>query len=82
MFGLYSNNISSYDNFRKKAEAIEVVNGLDIPVIDVFQEIIKNQSDPFALFPFRLPGHYNADGYREIAKAIVSVVNEYEQNNK
>lgn len=81
-YGLYSNNISSYDNFRKKAEAIEVVNGLDIPVIDVFQEIIKNQSDPFALFPFRLPGHYNADGYREIAKAIVSVVNEYEQNNK
>jgi len=76
-YGLYSNKVISYDNFNKKAEVIEVVNGLDIPVVDVFQEIIKNQSDPFALFPFRLPGHYNADGYREIAKAIVSVVNKY-----
>jgi hypothetical protein len=81
-YGLYSNKLISYDNFNKKAEVLQVVNELDIPVIDVFQEIIKNQSDPFALFPFRLPGHYNSDGYREIAKAIVSIVSKYEHSNK
>ena len=61
---------------------IEVVKGLNIPVIDIHQEVFANHPDPLALFPFRLFGHYNADGYSEVAKAIVTSVNKYEQSNK
>jgi hypothetical protein len=69
-------------NFREKAEVIEVVKGLNIPVIDIHQEVFVDHPDPLALFPFRLSGHYNADGYSEVAKAIVTSVNKYEQSNK
>ena len=72
----------SHDDFRRKSEVIEVVKGLGIPVVDIHQEVFANHPDPFALFPFRLPGHYNADGYSEVAKAIVTGVNKYEQSNK
>jgi hypothetical protein len=70
-------------NFREKAKVIEVVKGLNIPVVDIHQEIFVDHPDFLALFPFRLTKHhYNADGYNEIAKAIVTSVNKYEQSNK
>lgn len=72
----------SHDDFRRKSEVIEVVKGLGIPVIDIHQEVFANHPDPLALFPFRQPGHYNAHGYSETAKAIVTGVNKYEQSNK
>ena len=59
------------DKFRKKSEVIDLVKGLDIPVIDIHQEIFANHSDPLSLFPLRSDGHYTADGYREVTKAIV-----------
>ncbi len=66
----------SHDSFRKKAEVIEVVKELGIPVVDIHQEVFADHPDPLALFPFRLGPHYvgphyNADGYAEVAKAIV-----------
>jgi lysophospholipase L1-like esterase len=72
----------SHDDFRRKSEVIEVVKGLGIPVVDIHQEVFADHLDPLALFPFRLSGHYNADGYSEVAKAIVISVNKYEQSNK
>ena len=68
----------THDDFRRKSEVIEVVKGLGIPVVDIHQEVFADHLDPLALFPFRLPGHYNADGYSEVAKAIVTSVNKYE----
>ena len=58
------------------------MKGLDIPEIDIHQEVFANHPDPLALFPFRLVGHYNANGYSEVAKAIVASVIKYEQSNK
>jgi hypothetical protein len=65
------NKVVSHDKFRKKSEVIDLVKGLDIPVIDTHQEIFANHPDPLALFPYRGGGHYNAEGYSEVAKAIV-----------
>ena len=59
------------DKFRKKSEVIDLVKGLDIPVIDIHQEVFANHPDPLSLFPLRSDGHYTADGYREVTKAIV-----------
>ena len=81
-YGRYNNKTISHDKFRKKTEVIDLVKQLDIPVIDIHQEVFANHSDPLSLFPFRLSGHYNADGYSEVAKAIVTGVNKYEQSNK
>ena len=43
---------------------------LDIPIIDIHNEVFKTHPDPLSLFPFRIPGHYNAEGYRLVAEAI------------
>ena len=63
--------VTSHDRYRKKSKVIDVVKGLDIPVIDIHQEVFADHHDPLALFPFHLQGHYTADGYNEVAKAIV-----------
>jgi len=74
----YSKKVISHDQFRKKAEVLRVVNGLNIQVIDIHKEVFADHPDPLAFFPFRLNGHYNADGYSEVAKAIVKGVNKYQ----
>lgn len=43
---------------------------LNIPVIDVHKDVFINHPDPLSLFPFRLMGHYNAEGYKLVAEAI------------
>ena len=73
-YACYSSSISSHGVFRKKAEVINIANRLDIPVVDIHREVFEKHSDPLALFPFRLFGHYNAEGNAEVAKAIVRIV--------
>ena len=43
---------------------------LGIPIIDINREVFASHPDPLSLFPFNRSGHYNAEGYRLIAKAI------------
>jgi hypothetical protein len=31
----------------------------------------KTHNDPLSLFPFRLPGHYNAEGHRQVAEEVL-----------
>ncbi|MDC1133288.1 hypothetical protein OAT42_00015 [Alphaproteobacteria bacterium] len=81
-YGRYAIKGISQDRYSKKSELIDLVKELNIPVIDIHQEVFANHPDPLALFPLRLAGHYNADGYNEVAKAIVISVNKYEQSNK
>jgi len=68
-----------HKSFRKKSEVIDLVKGLNIQVIDIHQEVFVDHPDPLSLFPLRRNGHYNADGFSEIAKAIVTSVNKYER---
>ena len=49
---------------------MQAATELDIPIIDIHNEVFKIHPDPLSLFPFRTPGHYNAEGYRLIAEAI------------
>jgi hypothetical protein len=81
-YGRYNSKKISNDSFRKKAEVLEVVKNLKIPVIDIDQEVFAVHPDLLSMFPFRLEGHYNAVGYSEVAKAIVQRVMEHEKNNK
>jgi len=49
---------------------MQMATELDIPIIDIHKEVFDPQSDPLSLFPFRVAGHYNAQGYRLVAEAI------------
>jgi hypothetical protein len=81
-FERYATDIENHDLYMKRGEVIEVIKSLNIPVIDIHQEVFANHSDPLSLFPFRKRGHYNAEGYSEVAKAIVSGVrNEQERRS-
>ena len=62
------------DLYRKKSEVIELVKNLSIPVIDIYHEVFSDHPDPLSLFPLRMGGHYNAEGYSKVAKAIVSSI--------
>jgi hypothetical protein len=42
---------------------------LGIPIID-FGEKLEKKGDPLAFFPWRLPGHYTAEGYALLANQI------------
>ena len=46
------------------------VNELEIPIIDIHREVFVPHTDPLSLFPFRMRGHYNAEGCRLVAEAI------------
>ena len=50
---------------------MQTVTELEIPIIDIHKEVFDPHLDPLSLFPFREYGHYNAEGYKLVAEAIV-----------
>ena len=68
-----------HGRFRKKDEVIDIVKSLNIPVIDIHQEVFNNHSDPLSMFPFRSIGHYTAEGYKKVTKVIVNDIEEFEK---
>jgi len=65
----YSRYTMSYDdtnyNLVKK-----IVSKLNIPFIDINEEVFKKENNPLTLFPFELPFHYTSEAYKKIAKTI------------
>ena len=49
---------------------ISTATELDIPIIDIHKEVFESHLDPLSLFPFRVHGHYNAEGYRLFAEVV------------
>ena len=52
---------------------LTMVKSLAIPTIDMHM-VFQVQSDPLALFPFRLGLHYNEDGYRLAAETLLRFI--------
>lgn len=50
-----------------------LVHDLDLPLIDIYPTFLAH-NDPMALFPFRLRGHYNKDGYKLVAETIITSI--------
>lgn len=48
---------------------LAVTKDLDMPVVDLMP-VFRRQPDPAALFPLRIRGHYNSDGYKLVAETI------------
>ena len=49
---------------------LHTASELEIPIIDIHREVFSPHPDPLFLFPFRMHGHYTAEGYRLVAEAI------------
>ena len=49
---------------------LALVKGLRIPIIDI-HEAFQTHGDPLRLFPFRQRGHYNEEGHRIVAEAVL-----------
>ncbi len=58
---------------KSRSKVMSLINHLDIPIIDI-HEVFLGSKDPLSFFPFRLPGHYNEDGYRLMGEAILKVI--------
>lgn len=57
--------------FRYRNKILGLVRQQGIPIID-FYEVLSRHPDPLSIFPFRLEGHYNSEGYRMVAESILS----------
>ena len=60
---------------RNREIVMQTATELDIPIIDIQNEVFKTHPDPVSLFPFRMHSHYNAEGYRLVAEAIRKQLN-------
>ncbi len=61
-------NVVDRDN-RSGDRILTLAKQLDIPVIDLY-EVISVLDDPLSVFPLRMRGHYNKEGYSLLAEII------------
>jgi len=57
----------------------KIVAELNIPMIDIYEEIFQKQKDPLIFFPLGLEGHYNELGYKKIAETIYNSLKEHKK---
>jgi hypothetical protein len=50
-------------------QVLSTIASLEIPIVDI-HEAFSQHPDPLSFFPFRLPGHYVAEGYERVASKI------------
>lgn len=79
-YNRYSSPVLSHDQYKRKSEIKKTLKSLDIPVVDIHQEVFFSHPDKLALFPLRIPGHYNADGYSRVANAIIKAINNFDHS--
>jgi hypothetical protein len=58
-----------YDDINYR-EVKKIVNELDIPFIDIHEEVFSKQKNPLELFPFELKKHYNVLGFKKTSEGI------------
>ena len=57
-------NNKNYTNVRS------IIKKLNIPLIDLHEELFIKEKNPLELFPFKMWGHYNELGYKKVAEKI------------
>ena len=75
-FKRYSQKIIDQDDFLRKKEILEITSKLGISSVDIHREVFENHPDPLSLFPLRIDGHYNQQGYEAIATALLKLIPE------
>jgi hypothetical protein len=65
----YDTFSNSFNELRYK-KILKIINKLDIELIDIREEIIRDKILIKDLFPYGLPGHYSVEGYRYLTSKI------------
>ncbi len=73
----YNQSHPSHDQLFHRAKVLDNVQKLGIPVIDV-HELLSHHPDPLSLYPLRVHGHFNAQGYRLIAHFLKQSIEKIE----
>ena len=48
----------------------EMLDKLEIPFIDIHEQVFDKEQNPLKLFPYELMGHYNINGYKKVSEKI------------
>ena len=75
----YSQKIDDHGDLYNRNKILKIIKNLNIPIIDIHEEVFKQHSDPLSLYPFGLYGHYTEEGYNLIANTIIKKVYEFEK---
>ena len=70
----YYRFVTKYDN-SSYTEIKKLVNKLDIPFIDIKEEVLLNNDNYKDFYPFGMSGHFNEYGYKLIAEKIYKYIN-------
>ena len=71
----YSRYKDNYDNTNYH-EVKKIVKQLQIPFIDIHTEVFEKEENPLNLFPFKLSGHLNVDGYKKVSEKIYKLTSD------
>lgn len=61
----------------QRREVRPLLDELDVPIIDL-KIAMDEHEDPLSLYPFRINGHYNAEGYQFMADVITAELEAYD----
>tara|TARA_B110000305_G_scaffold19723_1_gene18235 strand:+ start:1102 stop:2253 length:1152 start_codon:yes stop_codon:yes gene_type:complete len=75
---VYLPGINRYKNTDYKnvfyKDVKKIVEGLEIPFIDIDKEVFQKETHPLKLFPFERYHHYTVEGFRKVTESIFRVV--------
>ena len=52
----------------------DFIKSLNIAYIDIYEDVFLKEDEPLSLFPFKMYGHYNIQGYQKTAEKILSFI--------
>ena len=58
------NQLTGYKSVKK------IINDLNIPFIDLDDELFSKEKNPLIYFPFETSSHYNVEGYEKVSEII------------
>ena len=70
---LYFIFLTGFPGNSEGEKIFNIINSLNIPIINIKEEVFDKHQDPLSLFPLRKAGHYNEEAYDLIAKKIIEL---------
>ena len=70
----YAKKYDHNHNHLKNIEKIMIENKIEF--INIDELVFKKIDNPFDLFPFKMKGHYNTEGYERVSKTIFQFIQE------
>lgn len=66
----YNRYINRYADNYIYSNVKKIANELDIPLIDIHENLINKEDNKLKYWPFGLPGHFNVYGYKKISELV------------